>query len=86
MYHVGKIFVIIKKYFFLKNTFKVALQFLFNVLYHFNLVFNLKLNFKLNIDPKMHTLKTLKKFEKPGKIFEKKSGNPVIYVYNKYLL
>ena len=75
-----KFFVIIKKYFFLKNTFKVALQYLFNVLYHFNLVFNLKLNFKLNIDPKMHTLKTWKKFLRPGNNLKKMSGSPAFQI------
>ena len=59
----------------LKNTFKVALQYLLNILILINIVFNLELNFKL----KMRTLKTLKKFGKPGKSFEKTSANPDKY-------
>ena len=35
------------------------------------------MNFKLKIYLKMFTFKTWKKFGKPGKIFEKTSGNPV---------
>ena len=38
--------------FILKHLFKVALQYLFNVLILFNIVFNLKLKFKLKIRPK----------------------------------
>ena len=52
-----KLFVIIKITL-LKNTFKVALQYLFNVLILFNTVFN----FKLKIDPKMRTFKNPEKF------------------------
>ena len=46
----------------LKNTFKVALQYLFNVVILLNTVFYLKLCFKLKIDPKnvCVLLKTLK--------------------------
>ena len=47
-----------KKHFSLKNTFKVALQYLFNEFILF------KLNFKLDIDPKMRTLENLEKFLK----------------------
>ena len=72
--HVYKIFCH-HQIFFLKNTFKVALQYLLNILILINIVFNLELNFKL----KMRTLKTLKKFGKPGKSFEKTSGNPDKY-------
>ena len=48
-----------QKIHFLKNTFKVALQYLFNVFILFNIVFNLKLNFILKIDQKMRTFKNL---------------------------
>ena len=70
IYHVDKFFYN-QIFFFLKNTCKVALQYLFNKLILFNIVFNLKLNSKLEIDSKMRTfknleetLKTLKKFGK----------------------
>ena len=55
------------KNFFLKNTFKVALQFLFNVYILLNIVFNLKLNFKLKIDTKMLTFKNLEEIRKTWK-------------------
>ena len=58
------------KIFLLKNTFKVALQYLFNVFILLNIVFNLKLNFKLKIVQKMNTFK-----RKPGKIKKKKRQN-----------
>ena len=44
-----------RNFFFLKNTFKVALQYLFDVFIMFNT--NFKLNFKLKIDPNMLTCK-----------------------------
>ena len=50
--------------FFLKNSFKVALQYFFNVFILFNIVSNLKLNFKLKMDPKMCTFKNLEKNQK----------------------
>ena len=46
-------------FFLLKNTFKVALQYLFNILILLNIVFNHKLNFLLKIDPKKCTFKNL---------------------------
>ena len=46
------------------NTFKVILQYLFNIYILLNSVFNLKLIFKLRIDPKVRN-KTWKKFGKP---------------------
>ena len=50
----------------------------------YNTVFNLKL---LKMDQKMCVWKTLKKFGKPGKIFEKVSGNPVSsYSHEKLLM
>ena len=64
-----KIFNKSDNFFFHKNTFKVALQYLFNLFILFNIVFNLKLNFKLKIDPIAY-------FLKPGKNFEKMSDNP----------
>ena len=48
----------------LKNTFKVALQYLFNVVVLFSTVFNLELSFKLKTDPKNVLLKTWKNFRK----------------------
>ena len=52
-----------------KNIYKVALQYLFNVFILFNTVFYLKLNFKLKIDPKMNTFKNLEEILKTWKIF-----------------
>jgi len=68
------------KIFLLKNFFKVALHYLFNVFLLFNTVSHLKLNFKLKKDPKMCTFKNLKEIWKPGKKFEKISGNPVLFM------
>ena len=65
-----------KIFFLLKNIFKVALQYLFNVFILFNTILYLKLNFKLKIDPKMCTFKNLEETWKPEKKFEKTSGNP----------
>ena len=42
-------------------TFKVALQYLFNVVILLNTVINLKLNFRLKIDLKMFIFKDLKR-------------------------
>ena len=70
----------------MKNTFKVALQYLFNVVMLLNTVFHLRL--KVNLDPKTCTFKKqwqtglpkgqdkLKKWQKSGKNggFGKKSG------------
>ena len=59
-------FFIIIKNVLLKNTFKVAFQYLFNVVILLNIVFNLKLNLKLKTDPKTCTFKNLEEiFEKP---------------------
>ena len=60
--------------FLLMNIFKVALQYLINVVKLLSIVLKFKLNFKLKIDPKSV-------LRKPGKIFEKikefsKKGNP----------
>ena len=55
----------INKSFFINNTFKVVLEYLFNVFILFNTVFYLKLNFNLKkIDPKMCTFKNLEKILK----------------------
>ena len=48
----------------IKNTFKVAFEYLFNVFILFNTVSYLKLSFKLKFYPKMCTLKTWIKFIK----------------------
>ena len=74
IYNIGEIFCHNQKIFFLKNTSKVALQYLFNVFVLFNIVFNLKFNFKLKIDQKVRTFKNLKEIMKNLK---KASGNPV---------
>ena len=63
----------------LKNTFKVTLQYLFNVFILFNTVSYIEINLKLKVDPKMCTFKNLKKFGTPGKSFEKTSGKPVVF-------
>ena len=48
--------------FLLKNTYKVNLQYLFNVVVLFITVSYIKLNFKLKINPKMCTFKNLEFF------------------------
>ena len=45
--YINKKFLSSSKFFLFENTFKVALQYLFNVFMVFNTVFYLKLNFKL---------------------------------------
>ena len=52
-------FVIITIFYYYKNTFKVALQYLYNFFIQFITVFNLKLNSRLKIDPEMCTFKNL---------------------------
>ena len=64
IYHVDKNLCHHQNFFFLKNTFKVALQYLFDVFKLFNIVFNLLLDFKLKIDPKIRTFKNLEEFWK----------------------
>ena len=59
----------------LKNTLKIALQYLFNVVILFNTIFNLQLNLKLEINQKICASNTWKKFKKPGRYFSKTSGN-----------
>ena len=63
------IFLFIKK-----KTFKVALQYLFNVFILSNTVFNLKL---LKLDSKMRILKNLEEIWKTWKKFEKKKWQPL---------
>ena len=59
--------------FLLKNTFKVALHYLFNVVILLSTVFNLKLSFKLKIDPKTcSSFKNLEEIQKAWKKFLKK--------------
>ena len=48
----------------LKYSFKVALQYVFNVFILFNTVSHLKLNSKLKLDPKMCAFKNLENFLK----------------------
>ena len=71
IYHVDKIFCHNQKKNFLKNTFKVAIQYLFNVLLVFNIVFYLKLYFKLKIDPKMRSFNNLEEIFKTWRKFPK---------------
>ena len=54
-----KIFCHRQKFFLLKNTFKVTLQYLFNAFILFNTVSLVEINLKLKIDPKMCTFKNL---------------------------
>ena len=49
-----------QSFFLLKTTFKVAFQYLLNVVILFKKVLNLKLNFKLKTDQKTCCLKNLK--------------------------
>ena len=65
------------KFFLLLNTFKVALQYYFNVFVLFNTVFYLILKFKLKIDPNMCTFKNLEEIWKPGQNLPKTFDNPV---------
>ena len=48
-------------WFLIKNIFKVALHFLFNVFILFNTVSYIEITLKLKIDPKMCTFKNLEK-------------------------
>ena len=67
MYHIKIIFIIIKKKSLIKNTLKVALQYLFSVFMLLNIVHYLELNLKLKIDPKMPTFKNLEEILKTWK-------------------
>ena len=58
-----------KKKILLKNTFKVNLQYVFNVFILFNTVSYINLNFKLKIDPKMCIFKNLEEIDKTWKKF-----------------
>ena len=60
LYHIDKK-VLSSSIFLLKSTFKVALEFFFNVFILSNTVSYLKLNLKLKIDPKMYNFKNLEK-------------------------
>ena len=62
IYPIDEFFLSPSKFFFSKNIFKVALQYLFNVFILFNIVF--KLYFKLRKDPKIGTFKNLEKILK----------------------
>jgi len=71
-------FVFVKNIFDLKNTFKVALQYLSNVVILLKTVFNLKLHFKLKIDQKTCTFKNLEEIQKTWKKFLKNLWQPCI--------
>ena len=75
IYPIDKTFCHHQKFFLLKNTFKVALQYLFNVIILLNIVFNRKLNFKQKIDPKMRTFKKPGRYLENLKLKKKTSGN-----------
>ena len=62
--------------FLLKNTFKVTLQYLFNVFILFNTVSYIEITLKLKIGPTMCTFKNLEEIWKTWKFFFKTSGNP----------
>ena len=64
IYHIDKNVLSSKNFFILKNTFKIALEYLFNVFILLNTVYYLKLNFKLNIDTKICTFKNLEEIWK----------------------
>ena len=68
-YKLDRIFCCHQFFFFLKNTFKVAQQYFFNIFILFYIGFNLQLNFKLKIDPKMRTFKNLEEIRKTWKKF-----------------
>ena len=65
IYHVDKNLCHHQIFFF--NTFKVALQYYFNVFKLFNIIFNLEFNLKLKIDPKMRSFKNLEEIWKTWK-------------------
>ena len=74
-----RIFVITKKLFLLKYTFKVKLQYIFSVFILFYTTYHIKLKVKLNIDLKMCTIKTRQNLENLEKIGKwQTSGNPAI--------
>ena len=64
------------QHFLLKNTFKVALEYLFNVFILFKTVSYLKLNLKLKVDPKMCTFKNLEEIFKTWKKIAKNIWQP----------
>ena len=58
---IDKQFLSSSFFFLLQNTFKVVLQYFFNVFILFNTFSYLRLNFKLKINPKICTFKNLEK-------------------------
>ena len=67
----------LNRYFFLlKNTFKEALRYLFNVVILYNTVFYISFGFKLKIDPKTSNFKKLKEIIKTWRKFAKTFCNP----------
>ena len=58
--------------------FKVALQYIFNVVILLNTGFNLKLNLNFKIDPKTCTIENLKEIQKTWKKFLKNLCPPCI--------
>ena len=61
IWHKNVSFFFINNFFLLKNLFKVALQYLFNVFILFNTVSYFKINFKLKYNQKCFLKKTWKK-------------------------
>ena len=68
------------KFIFLKNAFKVNVQYLFNVGILLNTIFHFNLNFKLKIDPKTCT------FESFEKICQKQVATLYIVIYIIWLM
>ena len=65
-FETDKSFLSSSKVFLLKSTFKVALQYFFNVVILFNTIIYLRINFKIKIDPKVCTFKNLEEIsQKP---------------------
>ena len=67
----------------MKNTFKVALQYPFNVLIVFKTVSYFKLILKLKVDPKKCTFKNLEEIRRTWKRFGKNDWQPCIQCCRK---
>ena len=61
---IDETFLSSSKFFLLKNTFKVTLQYVFNVFILFNTISYIEINLKLKIDPKMFIFKNLEEIWK----------------------
>ena len=65
-----------QKFFLLKNTFEVPLQYLFKVFILLDTIFYLELNFKIKIDQKICTFKNLEEILKTWRKFAKNIWQP----------